>query len=130
MPYFKSILLVDDDEATNFYHKIMLKEWQVTENIYTCTHGRMALDFIAGHPDFRQKQPSLILLDINMPVMNGFEFLSEYEKLPPEDKATHLVVMLTTSLHEADLKRASNFSDLKDYFNKPLTLEQLKMMMQ
>jgi CheY-like chemotaxis protein len=129
MAFFKSILLVDDDEATNFYHRIMLEEWGVVENTYTCMHGRMALDFIQTHPTFRLEHPSLILLDINMPVMNGFEFLEEYAKLDDSLKATHILFMLTTSLHQRDIDRASNIDDLKGYFNKPLTLEQLESLM-
>jgi CheY-like chemotaxis protein len=129
MPYFKSILLVDDDEATNFYHRIMLEEWDAAENIYVCTHGAMALDFINNHPTFRFEQPSLILLDINMPVMNGFEFLEQYAHVEESLKATHILFMLTTSLHQRDIDRASGMEDLKGYFNKPLTLEQLELLM-
>lgn len=129
MNYFNSILLVDDDEAINFYHKIMLEEWAVTDKVHTCQHGAQALDYLQEKGQFCTERPSLILLDVNMPVMNGFEFLAEYAKLPPSQKASKVIVMLTTSLHNTDVEKAEMYSDLSGYFNKPLTFEQLETIM-
>ena len=76
--------------------------------------------------DFRRDRPSLILLDVNMPIMNGFEFMDAYEKLDPTFKASLVVVMLTSSLHAMDQERANNLKDLSDFINKPLSLECLQ----
>ncbi|MEM8907704.1 MAG: response regulator [Bacteroidota bacterium] len=121
MPLFKSILLIDDDDATNYLHKLYINEWGLTEKIYVANNGQEAIDFLQTHPNFHQEQPSLILLDINMPVMNGFEFLEAYSHLEKTKKASTVVVMLTTSLHPKDLQKANLFPDLKAYINKPLT---------
>jgi len=126
MQNFKSVLLVDDDEATNFLHKIYLKEWNFGEHIYTAMNGQEALDFLATNEEFRKNKPSLILLDINMPIMNGFEFMEAYKDIDPSMKASTVVVMLTSSLHHNDQKRASDMNDLKSFINKPLTREQLE----
>ena len=126
MKKFKSILLVDDDEATNYLHELYIKEWGYADNIYKAMNGQEAIDFLRSNEDFRQQRPSLILLDINMPVMNGFEFMEAYEHIEPEYKASLVVVMLTSSLHRNDQKRASELNDLSSFINKPLSREQME----
>jgi len=126
MQKVKSILLVDDDEATNFLHKIYIEEWGVADNIYTALNGQEALDFLKENEEFRQNKPSLILLDINMPIMNGFEFMEAYKELDDSMKASVVVVMLTSSLHHIDQARASGLDDLNGFINKPLTREQME----
>jgi len=125
MKKFKSVLLVDDDPTINFVHKLFLTEWEVTDQIYTAANGQEALDFLDQNEDFGQSPPSMILLDINMPVMNGFEFLEAYELLPDSKKASVIMAMLTTSLHEKDREKASKFINLDSYMSKPLEKEQL-----
>lgn len=124
MKKFKSILLIDDDPTINFVHKLFLEEWGVTDQIYTAGNGQEGLDFLQQHPEFGEDPPSMILLDINMPVMNGFEFLEAYESLEEGKKASVVLAMLTTSLHEKDRERASHFMDLSSYMSKPLEKEQ------
>lgn len=126
MNKFKSVLLVDDDEATNFLHQVYLKEWDLAEDIYTAMNGQEALDFLESNLDFRKNKPSLILLDINMPVMNGFEFMEAYAELDASMKASIVVVMLTSSIHPSDKDRAGEVKDLNSFMNKPLTKEQLE----
>jgi len=129
MQKFKSILLIDDDKATNYIHSLYLNEWDCTENIYTALNGQEALDFLKSNEEFQANKPSLILLDINMPVMNGFEFMEKYKTLDEDLKATIVVVMLTSSLHEADQERASQLDDLRSFMHKPLSKEQMQAVM-
>lgn len=130
MDYFNAVLLVDDDDATNFYHEIVLEEWGKVKNIYVALNGKQAIDFLKEHDSFRYERPSLILLDINMPVMNGFEFLEAYRTLDDDLKASFVVVMLTTSLHPKDQNKAQGFNELRGYINKPLTVEELEKILQ
>jgi len=125
MKKFKSILLVDDDEATNYLHRLYLEEWNYTDNIYTALNGQEALDFLRSNKDFQNGRPSLILLDINMPIMNGFEFMEAYEQIEPQFKASVVVVMLTSSLHTSDQQKANELKDLSSFINKPLSREQM-----
>lgn len=129
MQRFKSVLLVDDDPAANFLHTFYFQEWGYADNIYTALNGQEALDFLNTNEDFNNNKPSLILLDVNMPVMNGFEFMESYKDLDESKKATVVVVMLTSSLHPNDQEKADSLPDLKSYLNKPLEKEQLDKML-
>ena len=71
-------------------------------------------------------QPDLIFLDINMPGMNGWEFLEEYNKLDKEIQSRVMVIMLTTSDNPDDSMRAKTWGFVSDYITKPLTKERLK----
>ncbi|MEO9967826.1 MAG: response regulator [Reichenbachiella sp.] len=115
------ILLVDDDDDCNYFHKKLLKEMECANHVEVATDGQEALDFLLSIKNNKHPQPQIIFLDINMPVMDGWEFLEEYEKLKPNQKAQVVLVMLTTSLNPDDHERAKKFSVLSDFHNKLLT---------
>lgn len=120
------ILLVDDDEATNFIHKRIIQKSGIDVSIQTVENGKEAIDFLTSSGNFEGKEypkPGLIFLDINMPVMNGWEFLEVYEKLPEEQKAKILVAMLTTSLNPDDKSKADSNQYINGFVNKPLSKE-------
>lgn len=124
MSKLKSILLIDDDEATNFYHKIIIEEADLCEEINICTDGHDALQFLNNEGEYNGDGypcPDLIFLDINMPRMDGFEFLAKYNEIPEERKGGSVIIMLTTSLLEKDKVKATSFEDVKGFRNKPLT---------
>ena len=128
MKKFNSILLIDDDAATNDYHKIIIKLADVTHNIHAVESGQEGLDYLSSKGDYHSQEnvhpkPDLIFLDINMPAMNGFEFIEEYTKIPENQKGLHLIVMLTSSLNPDDKENAEKLSDIKEYLSKPLTKE-------
>lgn len=116
-----SILLVDDDEAANFLHTMIIKQLDCTENIITKENGVEALDYLRSTIDGIYPQPDLILLDINMPIMDGWEFLGEYEKLKDDQLAKIVIVMLTTSLNPDDRKKAEVIPDISGFISKPLS---------
>lgn len=114
------ILLVDDSRADNFLHKTILTKAQICEKIDVAMGGQEALDYLCTPIDGSYPQPQIIFLDINMPGMNGWEFLEHYEKLPDEQKGEQIVVMLTTSLNPDDRQRAENIESISYFENKPL----------
>lgn len=115
------VLLVDDDLITNFLHKNMIEE-NLTDDIEIASDGKEALDVI--HKCMNASIcPELILLDINMPVMNGFEFLEAFQKIKEQPKSN--VFLLTSSLSIQDLDRAKEYN-VKGYLSKPLTEDKLK----
>lgn len=115
------VLLVDDDENDNFFHKRTLEKIQITEQIEVANTGVEALRYLEESVDNQDKQlPNIIFLDINMPIMNGWEFLKEYQRLPETARANTLVIMLTTSLNPSDRIRAEKNPLINGFVNKPL----------
>lgn len=116
------VLLVDDDHEDCWYHQIIINKMDMTHSIKTAANGLEALEILR---DENQVTPELIFLDINMPKMNGWEFLEEYRHLDIKQKARITILMLTTSANPSDLKRAKEIEDVTGYKTKPLTIEML-----
>lgn len=117
----KCILLIDDDEATNFIHEMVINQENVTERIVAVESGQEALNFLTTIENGAYVQPDLIFLDINMPGMNGWEFLEKYKDLSEDQKGSAIMIMLTTSLNPDDAAKAKNYSAIRNFLHKPLT---------
>jgi CheY-like chemotaxis protein len=117
------IMLIDDDEPTNFLNTALLEETDCTERVEVAQSGEAALDYLrkAGDQDPRFPLPNLIFLDLNMPAMDGWEFLSFYNVLLRTQKAEVIVVMLTTSLNPEDEIKAQQMPAISGFRCKPLT---------
>jgi CheY-like chemotaxis protein len=124
------ILVIDDDEPTNFFTRMIIEQCDCTDHIKVVESGQEALDYltrsVSGNDDENYPCPDLILLDINMPAMNGWEFLDEYKKLSSEKKGKIMIVMLTTSLFPEDMAKAHEMAEISGFENKPLTMEKLE----
>ncbi|MDO7854109.1 response regulator [Hymenobacter convexus] len=118
-------LLVDDDSTTNYLNQLLINRLQITDKLLVALNGQEALELVKIHcneatPDC----PALILLDVKMPVMDGFQFLEAYNELPLPEKDAIIIVMLTTSLHPQDVDRVQGLN-IAGFLNKPLTKEKL-----
>lgn len=126
MSKIPAVLLVDDDPTTNFLNKKLLLRLGVTDNVRVALNGQEALHEMQAHC---QQQPAdcpvLVLLDINMPVMNGIQFLEAYQQLPVEQQQAVVVVMLTTSVSSRDQQLIQDMP-IADYLDKPLTQQQVE----
>lgn len=120
------ILLVDDDEATNYIHTMIIQQADCAETIKAVQSGYEALEYLVEKVGGEYPQPDFIFLDVNMPGMNGWEFLEEYEKLPDEKKGNIVVVMLTTSLNPDDADKAKKIGTINGFKSKPLTVEMVQ----
>ena len=121
MKKLKSILMVDDDRSTNFLHELILKNAGCTEHFHFALNGQEALDYLRKQYQSKAVLPEVIFLDINMPVMNGWEFLEEFALLPKEIQKAAGVVMLTTSMNPADEEKATSIPFVKAFRNKPVS---------
>lgn len=121
----KSILLVDDDLATNFLHKLMLDESDCTEHVHVAPNGKLAIAYVQDAIAEKHLKPSLIFLDINMPIADGWDFLEDFEKLDAKDRADIKVIMLTSSINPDDEVRARSYRVVADFRQKPLSVEML-----
>jgi CheY-like chemotaxis protein len=119
MKQLNCILLIDDDEPTNFLNKLTLEQAACAKHIRIAPGGQAALDYLRGSPD-EYPRPDLIFLDINMPAMDGWEFLVQYRTLPQEKKAAAVLIMLTTSLNPDDEKRILAIPEVSGFEHKPL----------
>ncbi|MBH8558103.1 response regulator [Hymenobacter negativus] len=119
------VLLVDDDSTTNYLNQLLLKRLNVAEQILVAINGKEALDLLHVHCQTPFADcPVLILLDVKMPVMDGFAFLEAYEQLPAAQRQATTIVMLTTSLHPRDVERVEHLN-IGGFFNKPLNREKV-----
>lgn len=124
--HFQKILLVDDDSVSNFLNEMALQDMNLSDEVHVSENGEEALDFI--NKQCRNGSvsncPDLIFLDINMPIMDGFQFLEALEKVPDLNKKPIKIVMLTSSNANKDLERAKKFN-IDGYIVKPLSEEKL-----
>lgn len=119
----KLALLIDDEEIDLRQYERVLKKSGLVENVMKFTYADVALDHLKKNPDL---EVDVIFLDINMPRMNGFEFLEAAARDLTADFAKVVVAMLTTSLSPEDKARAESFVAVKDYINKPLSVEDVE----
>ncbi len=122
MPKINCILLVDDDNVINYLHEIVIRDLDIAREIEIKNNGREGINFIKERCQ-NGNCPELILVDVKMPVMDGFEFIDAYQELPI-DKEKVKLAMLTTSSNPKDVQKIRE-KGIEDYLNKPLDEETL-----
>lgn len=113
------ILLIDDDEPTNYLNELIIHEAGISDSVVSVQSGKKGLDILQGKGGV-SCDPELIFLDINMPAMNGWEFIDQYKQLS-NVQTSKIIVMLTASINKDDEIRASRINEIADYLNKPLS---------
>lgn len=131
-PKYSSVMLIDDSEIDNFINEKMIEGCGFADRVYVHTSGRSALEFlknlVKAKSAIGELIPEVIFLDINMPIMDGFQFMLEYGKLPDNIKEYSKVVILTTSINPQDFELARGYKKVEKYVNKPLTEEVLDLL--
>ncbi len=120
----KSLYVIDDDKIYHFLLKNLLKQNSIDVKSTFFQNGQDALDYIQA--DTQNNVPDLILLDVNMPIMNGWQFLEEYAKVVDTFDTLPVIYMISSSNNEVDINKAKEFSGMvKDYFLKPICKEDI-----
>lgn len=127
----QSLCMVDDNEVDIYQLNRVIKKSGLVEHFYSFCDGQEAIEHFLDYEESQKKfngrfPPDVILLDINMPRMDGFEFLQGYSELPIEKKNELIILMLTSSGQDRDKERAAHFDMVKDYIIKPFTIEHLQ----
>ncbi len=116
-----NFLLVDDSPSTNFFNKVMLEKVDELNELKIAENGQVALEILNS-----QYIPEIILLDINMPVMNGWQFLEEFQKLDKKFQDTMIILMLGAELPESKKQLIKTIPNIKGCVEKMLTKDVIK----
>lgn len=119
------LLLVDDSEADIFLLRRVITKGNVAKTIQVAHHGQQAINLLSTPVDGEYLCPDIIFLDVNMPLMNGWEFLEAYQRLDLPVKKAPIIYMLSHSMNPEDFERASEIGIVKSFLTKYLTLEKL-----
>jgi CheY-like chemotaxis protein len=119
------ICFVDDDDIYKFTVNRTIQHHKLVRKILMFGDGEEALNFMIDNVGNNHDLPDIIFLDINMPIMDGFQFMEEYVKLKPRVGKKVTIYMVTSSVDPVDLDRAKQISEISDYLIKPINSGQL-----
>lgn len=122
-----TILLIDDDPDDNLYHQIIINKMNIVNHVEIAKNGIEGIAYLTNE---NQTPPDIIFLDLNMPKMNGWEFLEEYKKINLSENSNALIVILTTSENPDHLKKAQEMQDVDGYETKPLSKDILNQILE
>lgn len=120
------ILIIDDDEINNFIAAKLIDKIPPKAVVSTRLNGQEGIDFIKSFIENEDKMPDIIFLDINMPVMNGWEFLEEFDTIKDKFSKKIVINMLSSSVYNDDISKSQTYSTVNKFISKPLTIEKIK----
>jgi CheY-like chemotaxis protein len=123
----KNIILVDDDEIMVYLTKRLVDKTDLAELSQVFGNGKELIDFLKQNHNKPDLLPEAIFLDLFMPVMNGWEFLEEYDKIKPTLAKEITIYIITSSVSPADFNKAKNNKYVSDYVVKPMNKEQFNL---
>lgn len=122
----KIACIIDDDEIYTFTVKRIIARADIAEQSIFFDNGASAIHFFKENAQNGDILPELILLDINMPQLNGWQFLEEYVKLVPSLAKKTSIFIVSSSIDADDYARAKKYKEVSDFIAKPITVENLR----
>jgi CheY-like chemotaxis protein len=126
MRKFSNVLLVEDDPITVMVCDRIIKMTAFSDNVSSCVNGKIALEHLNSLKDKGKGLPEIIFLDINMPIMNGWDFLEEFENIKTMFQELPRIYILSSTVDPEDYKKAKAFSLVESFISKPLSKESLE----
>ncbi|MET3026190.1 response regulator [Flavobacterium sp. UW10123] len=123
MPYRSQFIIIEDNLIDQFITKKLLKKGLDINPIYIANNGKEGMNWLLKN---QSQNPLIILLDIQMPIMDGFEFLKEFDRLPEDIKEKIEIFVLSSTLDSDEIKKVKENKYVSDFWNKPFRLEILK----
>ncbi len=125
MTKLNSICIIDDDDIYTFLLKKTLKKIDICNDIKTYINGSDGIQKIKALIENNEPLPDLILLDINMPILDGWEFLDEFEKIKDKCKNKISIYVVSSSISIADINKAKQHKEVTDFLTKPIEADTL-----
>jgi CheY-like chemotaxis protein len=125
----RKIAVIDDDDVFQLIIRKQIEMNNFDYEILTFSNGQEAINFLNQNIDNRSLLPDLIMLDVNMPIKDGWEFLEEYQLLNDDIKSSINLYMVTSSVIQSDIDKARRDENILAFISKPITNYQLKEML-
>ncbi|MGB6150825.1 MAG: response regulator [Pricia sp.] len=125
MKKIKKLCIIDDDPIFIYGTKRLMAEIDFYETVVVYQNGQDALDGLNGITANGEQFPSVIFLDLNMPIMNGWEFLEDFIKIPNDNREKVVIYIISSSVDPRDLERIKNYKVVNNYILKPISKEDL-----
>ncbi|WP_103069670.1 response regulator [Aquimarina sediminis] len=124
------LCLIDDDNIHQFIIRKIIKKLSPNQKLLTFSNGEEGINFIKSTIGKIEKLPDLILLDINMPIMDGWGFLEEFITITPEIKKDIIIYILSSSDNPTDAEKAKEYELVSGYIIKPINEDQLEFLLE
>lgn len=120
------VALIDDDEIFKLIETKIIESTNLVNRIKTFSNGEEAINFLKSNAKKQEQLPEIILLDLNMPIMDGFEFLEKYIVLEPKLDKKITIYVVSSSVSSNDIDRINQISEVSDYIIKPITKDKFE----
>lgn len=125
----KRACIIDDDPIFVYGIKRIMNEIDFCDEIIVYANGESALNELGSLVQEGKKLPDVILLDLNMPVMDGWVFLDDFVKIPSHNQEHLSLYILTSTINPSDIEKAKNYPIVNNFISKPVTISDLKHML-
>jgi CheY-like chemotaxis protein len=129
MKTIDTLYLIDDDDTYQFIVQRTLNSLNLVNSIKLFSNGKAAIDFLEATLHDIEQIPDVILLDLTMPIMDGWQFLEQYLRFRPRIGKKVVIFVVSSSIDPRDMQRAKSISEVTDYIIKPLTKSKLISML-